>query len=672
MANIYVDAQSGDDLNAGTESAPLRTLEAAAAIVEDYDRVYLRGDFEPYEGGDITQPLAPFQKTGLASVVVTKWPGSENLRPWIKGSCRLYKSGTTEDPEWEVHDGDCWKTDLDTGAVALVGVAAIPLSFIESDGRTVMAVTGPDDAKWHLRAAVDATDCVDTAYSWFYDASGNLLYVNMNGDTLTDFAFEWCPDMTGGATGSKSRIAIEDSTNCRVYDLSCMNLIDASHGDYFIKMSGTGNQITDCTGVYAGWHAFGHVASSTGIACVNCTVERVLCIGGGDGANASEGCKQVVFYANDTNVTGCTWSGEFHCYALRDPDGVYFTYGQPVDGVYAHTGGTSKVKGLVGSDSEFYHYQYNTGTWFSVGDFVRVQPADGMDPDSYGIQCIDCTFTDYSAGLRALTNCAYQRCLFVAAEYFLASGNALGYFLQTGTGSTSAGVTCLLDACHVAALTGASDSTRVAELFAAGLGAGGGGTGGGGYDHAILKVWNGNGANPGSDVFLRNTNLVHVQTATGGNAAKVISVDGSTASTITMSRVVARECIFVGPANGTNKNLLTGDSSLTHDRLDFKGCWYYSIGSTVYSALSTRNADTEWQALIDPTTTPSSYGTSPAFVSAFTSAEPGAAVKAFAAAEFANHTERGINGLLYNGLVGAWQNGDVPRSGTRNVLIPLD
>ena len=163
QTEYYVSESTGNDANAGTEVAPWQTLEKAQQVLdalsdESYTVIRLkRGDTWEEEGTvlavDGNSCLLRLTKTfsGISSY------GSGDL-PFINQFATKYTSG------WTVHSGNV---------------------YVRSEANDIVSVRLTTDRLVPFYDATDATDCAtdiaDTNGSYFYDATGNNLYVNLGG-----------------------------------------------------------------------------------------------------------------------------------------------------------------------------------------------------------------------------------------------------------------------------------------------------------------------------------------------------------------------------------------------------------------------------------------------------------------------------------------------------------
>ncbi|MGE3109674.1 MAG: GC-type dockerin domain-anchored protein [Phycisphaerales bacterium] len=463
-----------------------------------------------------------------------------------------------------------------------------------------------------------------TPYSWNYSPASGWLSINLGGEDPTAgrhalYPVEYC-------LGSPVWIGLnlEQASECVIDGLHFRHSIGSETGTYGLKVGGRNNIIRNCKSWHISWHHLTFVGSGND-ACEGNLMQDCECWGFGFTSTAN----MVTLYSTFHDVRANRIERvHLHVYQM-----LRYDTGEPIypriglDGFYSHTGGGggATVYDNQWTDCRVDHYE-NPGAPIGIGDasLDRV-PAEGSDAEldwtQWPNRVVGGTFT----GLRAIgtaSETAYSRCVFICQNFGI-EPNSYGLFNYIGIPGERA---LLLDACYIG-------------FDAAGPG----------YKGVFVYR-----RTPTQSLRLNILNTTFFQFSPDAqNPIRLIWMEGS--SDVGQVRMIGS---VVDLNQGDIAALVFNDSSLSAQRLEFRGNFYGGIEPSSYSSAPARATREGWQA-IDPPSVGAVYGTPARLLDPLVSARPQPGTDLAVRRWYQSvHSPLGVNGLPYNSHYGAWQSDD--------------
>lgn len=538
MATYYVNAQTGNDSDDGSASAPWQTLTYAAANSTDGDALKLAGVFRE----------ADVVISGSSNRVITNWTSTR----WKLRNTQLITG-------WTARAGYYNKT-IATGLSAKCLIV---------DWDTSRTATGQHYG--HVQAVSSAASVPGTDNSWNYNSGTGELRVRI-GANLDPAGFT----VELGLGGSAALIQAEDCTNCEISGFDMGPNCDGNSGKgYSIIWSGVGNVVHDGEDTDCGYHGPGLVANGSYALRDNFCYNYRSYGSWGDGAVAQ--LSRFVTYIGTGTASGNQYS---NCWAyktlpiLRDGT-TYMT--APVSGgtAFKSSGGFFWHSG-TGNHASLTHFRCRSigisgGTVATTIDFCG-QDATGpasasaaRNPDNYGVKNIECVVTfgdsNLSPGAGLNTSQAFIRCRldYGGISTIGSSQVRCGYTGATASGSYwghfGTQLTCNLNNASGRTLYGVTSANQL--------------------------------------LFVNCSFLEY-----GSNSNNNFRNFFNWASTPTVG-IYCRNCVFAYATTNVTKSLQTNDSTIAAGLHDFLGCAYRNMTANFYSANTAFDSQAEWTSTVD-------------------------------------------------------------------------
>lgn len=301
----YVNA-SGTGSGDGSESDPFATLAEVRSALADNTRFrFNRGDeWNDATGLTVTYDNVTFDDYGSSSLA----------KPLLNCFTLKYLSADTL---WGSQSGNRWQINSVTDDVAYVRLVSDRLFTTRGD---------------HLTIASSAATCASIANSFWYDPTGHVLYINLNGDDPNDYDIEAVASNTADGV-------LFSGDGCR-----CQNLRADGYGSHRTT-SGTqrqpfsnrssgqdANLFIGCEGYFSNSHVLAHFSGAGGLSYwENCT----------GGFSHNPGGTGTTFNSYSASGDNETWfDGCVAKYGqIKSPSWSYSTIKVVATGFFAHTSG---------------------------------------------------------------------------------------------------------------------------------------------------------------------------------------------------------------------------------------------------------------------------------------------------------------------------------------------
>lgn len=669
-----------DSTGNGSSATPWATLGkvTSAATLAAGDRIFVAGIV-------FSSPAAPFYINNVDNVQVLQWPGATQAhvhggvraalsgwtrstnrynvtvgtgkviagvtldydnavdangmkRCWLKPAGQAGNASSATTVTWTASTSRLTKTGAFTncqngsairitgGTGATTGIYIVT-NKVSNDVVAVHRQAGSTD-QTNYAITIDGTG--DTANTWFYDASGGVLYVN-TGSASTSLVSGGADsvtyvDLSGGTTattGNLNGVYAVDSDNIVVSGIVFSGFIGQQHtSTYYTNgvqfYTCNSSTVSNCTFYDNGIHAVSIAGlSCTGNRILNCTAAGLFARWG----SGADGGNQYVFYSGGGDVYGCVGDGLTAIVSnILDPTGAEIETNGIVGGFYSHTDGAG---GRVVRDVEWRNCTLVglNGEIQPVFDASN-QPSASSYPagvwSAYPVRVRNSTLTTTSAKLTQVNPVAYRRCRF---DLTPAASDPNQTGLQHNAGAS--GYSMLYEACDFTSRHGTNAFYNAINL---------------------AGTWT---------FYFRNCSFLLTRTTT---------TEGYFFSYLSSNAIVrAYNCIFSDASSSGNVYLCVGDSSGGPTR-DFKNCAYFNIDT--YSVDSTVDTAAEWRTTVDTR----SQNADPWFPSAqpFGSASSASHDLSRSSGVFTKprpfppYITAGINGVGFSGHIGAWQYAGFP------------
>jgi len=459
-----------------------------------------------------------------------------------------------------------------------------------------------------LTPLADAAQVETLSNSFAFDASSHVLTINLGGEAPGAHQIAYC---VGGSDGLTIHGGSAGVTNVTVDGIHAYLWADPAPGTgYGFKMRDCRNSVLrNHVAIDNGYHGTGWV--NYAVPNTNNHEENGEVWGA-----TNDSC--YVFYTNVGDLTGARWNNcVAYKYTFLGRNGLPLTQVDKCSGFHWHTNGTGAlVRDLEATGCRVYEFADSNNAPAFAGQNSSY-PSDPNNWLTYPARLVECAVVRGKGGMVYPNSTAYVRCTLDYSLSGASTTSAEAIFSDNGIAGPGA---MLFDACEV-----------MANLDGAG-------------SRAFFGVR--------AQVRWTFINSSILDTGVNTLAHRLIMWYGP------QSGVLARGSIFAFRNRAGARGLNYNDSNPAWLPLhDFRDCVYVNVSDTAYSTVSngTYNDKAEWKSLVDPdgvflTQTPFA---DPSGVTglAIDPSGPLAGVRK----RLAIATMKGINGVVYSGSYGAYQ-----------------